>query len=127
MKNSYLCGRTGGKTYYAHRIIWKWLYGDEPKFIDHINQNRQDNRVENLRAVSKSENCRNTSIGKRNTSGHLGVQWDTRRKCWRAEIKVNKKNIHLGRFTTKEEAVQARKTAEREHGFHPNHGSKHAA
>lgn len=127
MTNGYLCGRIGGKTYYAHRIIWKYVYGGEPKFLDHINHKRDDNRLVNLRAVTKSENCRNVSKGSKNTSGHVGVAWDKRRNCWRAEIKVNGRNIYLGRFTEKSDAITARRKAEQKHGFHENHGKENAA
>lgn len=58
-----------------HRVIWKWHNGDEPKFIDHINGNRADNRIENLRACSRSENCQNAKISSNNTSGYHGVRW----------------------------------------------------
>lgn len=127
MKNGYLCGRIGGKTYYAHRIIWKYVYGEEPQFIDHINHRRADNRLINLRAVTKSENCRNTSIGSRNTSGTLGVTYDKTRGLWVAQIRIGKKNYHLGRFKNKEDAATARREAERKYGFHKNHGTLNAA
>lgn len=127
MKNGYLCGRINRKTYYAHRIAWKWCYGTEPQFLDHINHDRTDNRIANLRAVSKQENCKNVSKGKRNTSGHVGVIWDKRRGYWVAAIKINGKNIHLGRFVDKSDAVDARKNAERRFGFHENHGAARAS
>lgn len=127
MKNGYLCGRIGGKTYYAHRVIWKYVYGDEPPYIDHVNHWRADNRLVNLRSVSKSDNCRNVSMGTKNTSGHVGVTYDKVRCLWVAQIKVDKKNIHLGRFPVKEDAVSARSLAERKYGFHENHGKQHAA
>jgi hypothetical protein len=127
MKNGYLCGRINGKTYYAHRIIWKYVHGDEPPFIDHVNHWRADNRLANLRSVTKSENCRNVSRGTKNTSGHVGVTFDKVRCMWVAQIKVERKTIHLGRYEEKSEAISARRAAERKYGFHPNHGAANAA
>jgi hypothetical protein len=57
-----------------------------------------------------------------NSSGYIGVNWHKSAKKWMAQIKVNRKNIYLGLFTNKEDAVEARKEAEVEHGFHKNHG-----
>jgi len=127
LNNGYLCGRLSGKTYLAHRIIWKYVYGTEPPCLDHINHKRADNRLVNLRAVTRSENCRNGGKSRKNTSGHLGVRWDKNRGLWVAAIKVNGREIHLGRFAEKLEAIVARKKAEREHGFHENHGAANAA
>ena len=58
----------------VHRVIWKWHHGDEPEFIDHINGNRSDNRIENLRPVTKAENSANRALSKNNTSGFFGVK-----------------------------------------------------
>lgn len=127
MRNGYLCGRISGKTYYAHRIAWKWLYGTEPPFLDHINHDRADNRINNLRAVSKQENCRNVSMGKRNSSGQVGVIWENSRNRWRAEIKIDGRIYSLGRFVTFDSAVKARKAAEAKYGFHENHGAPNNA
>lgn len=122
-RNGYLCGRMGQRTYYAHRIAWKWFYGTDPKFIDHINHDRQDNRITNLRSVSKTDNCRNTSLSSRNKSGVVGVLWIKTRNKWRAEIKFSGKSRFLGYFTTIEEATKARRAAEQIYGFHENHGA----
>jgi hypothetical protein len=127
MKMGYLCGRIGGKTYYTHRIIWKFVYGEEPEFVDHINHRRDDNRLVNLRKVTRTENNRNVSKGSRNTSGHVGVIWDKDRGLWIATIKVNGRNHHLGRFAEISEAIAARWEGERKYGFHPNHGRNNAA
>lgn len=123
MKNGYLCGRISGKTYYAHRVIWKWMTGQEPEFIDHINHDRADNRWENLRNVAKAENCKNVKRGSRNTSGVVGVRWDYSREKWVAQIKVTGKGRHLGYYDSFKRAVSVRKRAEAELGFHKNHGA----
>ena len=112
-------------TYRTHIVIWamhnnRWpLEGME---IDHINHNKEDNRIENLREVSRVEQNRNMTMNKTNTSGHSGVQFRKQRNKWRAYINEHNKQIPLGHFDTKEQAIAARKKAEVEMGFHPNHG-----
>jgi hypothetical protein len=119
----YRTGRLGGKQYLAHRVIWAIVNGQWPRGqLDHINGDRQDNRISNLRVVDNTENARNATISKGNTSGVTGVWRDTRRDRWCAEIKVNRRKIYLGSFTSLEEAAAARKQSEKDYGFHPNHG-----
>lgn len=103
----------------AHRVAWAIHYGKWPSMqIDHINGIRTDNRIENLRDVSQRENGLNTKLNSANTSGVMGVTWCKARQKWQAQIAC----IMIGRFETFEEAVAARKAAEREQGYHPNHG-----
>ncbi len=111
-----------GKTYRAHRAAWLYMYGYMPEEIDHIDGCRTNNRLSNLRAVDRAENAKNLKRTPRNTSGTLGVHFNSADRVWVANICVNQKRIHGGRFKTKEEAVKARKALEREHGFHENHG-----
>ncbi|QDP61702.1 MAG: hypothetical protein Unbinned4466contig1000_14 [Prokaryotic dsDNA virus sp.] len=85
---------------------------------------RTDNRLCNLRKVTRVENSRNAAIGKNNKSGCTGVHLNKNNKNWVASIKVNGKGILIGSFKNKEEAIKARKEAERKYGFHPNHGRK---
>lgn len=92
--------------------------------IDHINHIRTDNRIVNLRKASNTENSRNASIGSNNTSGAVGVWFEKRRNAWVAEIKVDRRKIHIGQFDTFDAAVAARKAAEVEFGFHENHGKR---
>ena len=113
------------KKYQAHRIAWLLTYGSWPvDQIDHINGNKKDNRLENLRDVSNGENLRNQKIPKNNTSGTLGVSFDKRRQNYQAKIMVNKKSKHLGYFKNKEEAIAARAAANIKYNFHENHGRK---
>ncbi|EDD9119389.1 HNH endonuclease [Salmonella enterica subsp. enterica serovar Infantis] len=109
-------------------FTWNMTYPEDPvgpnEQIDHINHIRTDNRIVNLRKASNTENSRNASIGVNNTSGALGVWFEKRRKAWVAEIKVDRKKIHIGRFEKFSDAVAARKAAEVKHGFHENHGKK---
>lgn len=118
----YIRIRTEGRIWVAHRVIWKLVHGNDPDFIDHINGNRSDNRLENLRSVSQIENARNTARHRTNTSGHTGVYWLERESRWYAVISANAKRKVLGSFREKDDAIAARKAAERELGYHENHG-----
>jgi hypothetical protein len=96
------------KQFSAHRLAWLAVYGKFPdNMIDHKNCVRHDNRIENLREATFSENNRNASISSKNTSGYKGVWHYKKYNKWRAEIQVNKKKFHLGLFETKEEAHAA--------------------
>ena len=84
--------------------------------IDHIDGDRTNNRIENLRLATKAENGWNRQhLDKRNSSGFTGVYWCIRDQKWRARIKVNGKNIHIGYFTNKQDAIAARRLAEATH------------
>ena len=115
--------RTGGTQYACGRVAWFLMKGVWPvSDIDHINQNRSDNRWSNLRLVTRQENLQNASQRKNNKSGVVGVDWMLGTGKWRACIYVSGKWIFLGYHTNKFEAVCARKTAEQKYSFHPNHG-----
>lgn len=122
----YVCVRLHRKTYQAHRIIWDLMHPNDRlkpgEEIDHIDHDRANNRLSNLRKTSRKENSRNLSLARNNTSGVTGVRYDRSRSKWRAEIKVEKRPILLGRFDSFEDAVAARKAAEEKYGFHKNHG-----
>lgn len=109
----YILIRLDGKYYLAHRLIFFMMVGRWPEHqIDHINGDPSDNRWSNLREATPAENSRNLRTKSSNTSGVTGVGWDARRGKWRAEIKVNLKQIHLDRFVKFEDAVAARRAAE---------------
>lgn len=109
--------------YNAHRIIWFYHYGAWPEGeIDHINGIRTDNRLENLRAVSPYENCRNKPRRVDNKSGCSGVNWLEKNKKWRVRIQHLGKNIEIGCFRELKDAISARKAAEQKYQYHPNHG-----
>jgi hypothetical protein len=112
--------------YYAHRIAWELANGPIPEGyeIDHINGNGCDNRLENLRLVTRQENARNQRLPKNSSTGFIGVQKVGKR--YTARIEVSGEVDYLGTFDTPEAAAQARKDAERTYGFHENHGRRAA-
>lgn len=121
--NGYKAGRLDYVAYLAHRVIWAMCYEEDPPGqIDHIDHDRVNNRLENLRVVSHQENHRNTSRKKNNTSGHNGVSWFAASSRWSAYIMVDRRKQHLGYFAEKQDAIDARKAAEARYGFHTNHG-----
>ena len=112
--DGYLCIRVCSRLHRAHRLAWLYVYGTWPKDqLDHINRNRSDNRIANLRDVSHKQNMQNASKRSDNTSGHPGVSWLKQHSKWRAKITHNYKQTHLGCFNTVEEALSARKAAEK--------------
>jgi hypothetical protein len=97
----------------AHRLAWLYTYGYIPENeIDHINRTKTDNRIENLREVSRSCNIRNRVNSKNNTSGIKGVSWAKERQQWIVRIMVNCREINIGRFDDFSEAACARLAAE---------------
>jgi hypothetical protein len=98
-----------GKEYFAHRIIWLWMTGKWPnKEIDHINENPSDNRWENLREATPSENHRNRGKQRNNTTGFKGVTFNKRLRRYIAGVKLNQKRYNVkGSFKTPEEAYEA--------------------
>jgi hypothetical protein len=122
-KEGYFRGSLLGKRYQAHRVAWAIHYGKWPeKQIDHINGDRADNRIANLRDVSRAQNQKNMRLSSANTSGVSGIYWCSNAKQWRAVITSDGKRHHLGYFHSMSEAISARKSAEKRHNFHPNHG-----
>lgn len=125
-KRGYICIFLNNKSYKAHRIAWDLLHPDDrltpTDEIDHINHVLDDNRGVNLRKVTRSQNNRNASRRKDNTSGITGVYWCKPVGKWRAQIFFNKKYIMLGAYHSLFDAVCARKSAEIRFGFHENHG-----
>ena len=110
----YLRIKVQSRLYRAHRLAWLHTHGVWPKGeLDHINRNRSDNRVSNLRDISHKQNLQNSGKRSDNTSGHTGVYWYKPYSKWRALIMHNYKLIHLGYFSILEEAIAARKAAEK--------------
>lgn len=102
-----------GKVYAAHRLAWLYVHGVWPSDqIDHINRDKIDNRIANLREATPTENNRNQNKSRKNTSGHVGVSWSKAKQKWHAQICYLRKLIHLGYFTELEDAIAARAKAE---------------
>lgn len=100
----------------VHRIIWKMITGREPNgILDHINNNRLDNRFENLREITPKGNAQNRNIHSNNTSGCMGVHYRKDCKKWAVNISTDGKRIHGGHFENIEDAIQRRKELEEEY------------
>ena len=115
--------RFNNKIYFAHRLAWFITHGRWPHAdIDHINHDRADNRMSNLREATSIINGRNMKLRKTNKSGVSGVHWDKQTRKWTAQINAGGKTIRLGYYVDFLDAVSARKAAEAKHGYHKNHG-----
>ena len=113
MQNGYTIVCISPGKYLAHRLAWLITHGDWPDAdIDHINGDRGDNRLANLREASRSQNNANMGLRADNRSGVRGVFWDTRSQMWRAEIMMNNKVTPLGRYSDIKEATEVRRSAE---------------
>lgn len=112
----YLHGRIHRQPYRAHRVIMCLLLGYWPEQVDHLNGNRSDNRIVNLRPVTAYEQARNKKRPRSNTSGYHGLR--ERKGRWQAYASSR----YLGTFPTVEEALAARAEVQRSEGYHANHG-----
>lgn len=111
--------------YRAHRLAWLVMTGCLPKGeIDHIDGDRSNNSWSNLRDVSRIENKRNQGRSTTNSSGHSGVMWYKASEKWHSQITVEGRSIHLGYYDDVNDAIKARKDAEKYYGFHSTHGQK---
>jgi len=112
-----------GERYRAHRIIFLMHHGYLPDFLDHIDGNRQNNKIENLRECTKSQNQCNAKISTNNTSGIKCVSWNKKMKGWRVVITFKGKEKYCGTFW---DIYTADLTAKRErikmHAEFTNHG-----
>jgi len=123
--SGYFVGKIFNRKYLAHRVAWAIYSGEWPEHqIDHINGNKLDNRIANLRCATNQENSKNRAIGTRNTSGTIGVCWYNRDRVWVARVSKNGKRKTIGLFKNKDEAIEARAKANLEYGYHANHGRK---
>lgn len=97
-RDHYRTGAVDGKPYREHRLIYLFHYGILPPLLDHINGIRDDNRIENLREVTRSENGQNRCKHRNNTSGHQGVSMHQPTNKWRVQLNIKGKNKHFGYF-----------------------------
>lgn len=100
-KDGYVTVRYNKKSYKAHRLIFMMHYGYMPLFLDHIDRDPSNNKVENLREVSHSENLQNKGMYKTNKSGYKYIQWFKKTNSWRLVYKKN----HIGYYKQLEDAV----------------------
>jgi len=113
LSHGYILIMISGKFYRAHRLAWLYIHGYFPEyFIDHIDRDRSNNRINNLRHVSNQCNVRNSGNRKDNKSGIKGIGWHKATNKWRVRIAVNNKSFELGIFTSFDEAICHRLAAE---------------
>lgn len=110
------------KTYRLHRVIWIFMFGHIPEgfYIDHINGNKIDNRLENLRLVTNSQNQQNRPAPKNSSSGYRGVTWHKQAGKWMARICCNNQRKTIGFFDTSEAAYEAYKEEAKKNFTHAN-------
>ncbi len=111
-KNGYLVVRIrlgrckAGKPYLAHRLAWYLHYAKWPVLgIDHVNGDKADNRIANLREATPSQNGHNRGLNKNNRSGHKGVSWVKATQRWTARLNINRRVVVLGEFCDKDIAM----------------------
>ena len=125
LTNGYRTANFKGDVYKIHRLIWLYVTGEWPAHdIDHINGDRLDNRLCNLRSVPRSENTKNRGINSNNETGCPGIHWEKNVGKYRVRISVNGVRQCLGFYTDLNDAIEVKKKAEIEHGFHENHGER---
>lgn len=115
--NGYIRFGVDGAKRYAHRLAWLYVHGEMPAHqIDHINGNRRDNRITNLRDVTRGVNMENQRRARSNnmSSGLLGVSWNKAACKWSASIMVARRNLYLGLYSEKGDAYAAYLKAKRE-------------
>ena len=121
--NGYLLISIDDRLYKAHRLAWLYVYGEWPsEQVDHVNRDRSDNRIANLRLACTHINSQNASRRHSNTSGHTGVYWQKRERKWEARVTWHRRGITLGSYKSKTDAILARRIAEKVIGFSHGHG-----
>lgn len=115
----YNCIKIDGKSYKAHRLAWLYVYGTFPKnLIDHIDRDRKNNKIDNLREVSYSENSQNQGFYRERRKMHIGVYLLKNGK-YRSRITINKKTINLGCYDTEQEAIDSYMKAKNDYHIQP--------
>ena len=122
-KDEYIQIKVDNELILSHRLAWIYMYGYLPKYIDHINGQRDDNRITNIREVSNQQNSLNSKISKNNTSGIKGVYWDKNRNKWAVRLFVNGKCKFFKRFDDMDLAkLVIEEVRNKYHGKYANHG-----
>lgn len=123
----YLCGRMPGDGWFsAHRIVWKMIHGVDPRVIDHIDGDRANNRIVNLRSVTAAENSKNLHVAHSTSRVGYGARSQHGGTRFGAFIKIEGKDRWLGSYRTREEALEVSKRAQIAAGYHQNHGVRRA-
>lgn len=111
LSQGYVKANINGKSMALHHVV---IGKPQPGLVtDHINRNKLDNRLANLRHITQAENVRNSSVRRDSVSGHKGVTQDRYYKDWIASICVSGKTIRIGRYKKLDDAIMARKNAEK--------------
>jgi hypothetical protein len=106
--SGYILLEINGNTYRAHRVAWLYMYGEFPdRAIDHIDRDRANNSIANLRLATAQENIRNSGLRTDNSTGYRGVSLDKRSGRYRAYIYLDGKQKSLGYHSTAEDAAAA--------------------
>ena len=122
-KTPYIWIELHGKAHSAHRIAFAIMKGYFPDEVDHIDHDGLNNKWENLRESNSKDNAKNKPMQKSNKSGYIGVNWHKAAKKWQARANDRDgKRIDLGRFDNIEDAIKARKDAEKEFGYYQHRG-----
>lgn len=122
-KRGYRAIYVDGKIYKAHRLVFLYHHGFLPVQVDHIDGNKDNNRVENLRAATNSQNRMNCGAQQNNTSGHKNVYWDKSINKWTAKVRLHKKLYGFGKFDNLNDAITAAMTGRQKlHGQFAHNG-----
>jgi len=109
--------------YFAHRIVYLMFNGELPRFIDHINNDPSDNRIENLRAATAAQNAMNKKLNRNSTSKIKNVHWCAKRNSWQVQMNIHGKYAYIGTFHDKDMAIfVASEYRDKYHREFANHG-----
>ena len=96
--SGYIHVKINTKAHKAHRLVFLYHYGYLPECVDHIDGDKANNRIENLRAATKEENCQNQKVRSTNKSGCKGVKWNSKLNKWQVEVNKNYKSHYFGLY-----------------------------
>jgi len=113
-----------GKDYLGSRLAFLWIGEPLPEQVDHVDRDSLNNRWSNLIASNNAENGKNCSMHRNNTSGVCGVYWHKPAGKWRAGVKLDGKNYHLGLFDDLDDAAAAVSAFYAANGFSDRHGQE---